>query len=134
MNIHNLVGLFRTFNDRLEVDRLVIVRGYHSDHKVEMYDLRDNLILEANLNFVKNVAELHVTASDHSLGSQVGLRKSFMLTNFDEPETAKYWARRKKPKATHRKSGVGTLGRMSKAVVAAQLKDAKSLLASLSSK
>lgn len=134
MKISNLVNLFRTFNDRQEIDRMVIVRGYRNQHKVEMYDLRDNLVLQADLKFVRNVAELQVTSSDHNLGSEVGLRKTFMLTNFDEPYTDQYWARRKKePKAKSSKSGVGKLGKMSKAVIAEQVKAGKALLAALSS-
>jgi hypothetical protein len=131
MKIHNLINLFTTFNDRKEIDRMVIVRGYRNQHKVQMYDIRDNLVLEADLGFVKNVAELEVTASDHNLGYEVGLRKSFMLTNFDEPYIAEYWARRKKPKAKASKKGTGTLGKMTKEVIAEQVKAGKALLATL---
>lgn len=133
MIFDNLVEFFRLFNDSKHIDRITIVRGSNSYHKVEMYDLRDNLVAEATLTFIKGLPSLKITKHDHPLGAHLGLRHTFMPSQLDEPLIADYWERRaRKPKDRKAGARLGKLSRMNSKVKKEQIKSAKALLATLS--
>jgi len=133
MIFQNLIDFFRLFNDSKHIDRVTIIRSTDGLHKVEMYDLRDNLVAEAKLNFVKGLPSLKITFQDHPLGAHLGLRHTFMPSQLDEKLIADYWERRTTPKQTSKKGArLGKLSRMNPEVKKRQIASAKALLATLS--
>ena len=137
---HNLAKILSMFHDNESYDRVSIRRGKEGSLDVRFLDGHGKILSKFDCSFLLPnfpiVLEYQAIDDPRMYGlygnGYPGLRASFMLTAADETYTTEYWARRKKPKG-RKPTRKGVLGRMSKELIASQVKDAKSLLASLTS-
>ncbi len=136
--VHNLAELLLVFFDS-DYDNVELRRTDHGKLSVFFKDSLYHTKAKFTMNFVTQDSPIildYATDNPRLEGlfteGYPGLRNTFMLSSGDEDHTKAYWARRK-PEKKARQTLKGTLGRMTKEVIAIQVKDAKSLLASLSS-
>ena len=135
---HNLAHILSMFHDTPEYDRVSIRRGKDGSLDVRFLSDKGKMLAKFDCRFL--LPDFPIVLTYHNIDDTrmeglyglgyPGMRSSFMLTAGDEVETSKYWARRKKPKKA-KATFKGMLGRMSKEVIAEQLKAGKSLLATL---
>ena len=126
----NLAKVVRVFEANPDYCHFTVSKTGVSNYIVRFLDETTKMVAEMSVKLTYNIQPIDVSYAKFPDAAQVGLRNTFMLTHMDEPDITNYWARKKKPKAK-RETIKGTLGRMSKEVIATQLKDAKSLLATL---
>jgi hypothetical protein len=126
----NLARVLSVFEANDDYCHFTVSKTGVRNYLVRFLNEEQKLEAEMTVQLTYNIQPVDISFASQEDTARLGLRNTFMLTSMDEPETDKYWARRKKPKVKKSKS-ITKLGRMSKEVKATQLKSAKKLLATL---
>lgn len=126
----NLAKVLSVFEANPDYCHFTVSKSGVSNYKVRFLDQEAKVAAEMSVKLVYHVQPIDVSYARYPDAAQVGLRNTFMLTNADEPEIDKYWARRKKPKSAS-KGKRTKLGMLTREVITQQVKAGKALLATL---